>query len=65
MKKRLLLCFACAVMLFLIVISTDNDFIDHIPLVGVSDTNDISCYEEMTGDGDGLPEFDPESGTVS
>ncbi|XP_076225440.1 lactosylceramide 4-alpha-galactosyltransferase-like isoform X2 [Nomia melanderi] len=47
MKKRLLLCFVCAVLLFLIMISTDNDC-------------DINCYE-MASTSNSLPGFDPNS----
>ncbi|XP_076248960.1 lactosylceramide 4-alpha-galactosyltransferase-like [Calliopsis andreniformis] len=62
MKKRLALCFSCAIVLIFIVISTDNDFIEHIsPFVDENVLNDISCYEETNSRG--FPEFDPESET--
>ncbi|XP_078041740.1 lactosylceramide 4-alpha-galactosyltransferase-like [Augochlora pura] len=60
MKKRLVLCFLCAVMLFLIMISTDNDFIQHVPFVSFHDPGLINCYELPTTS-NSLPEFDPES----
>ncbi|XP_043248329.1 lactosylceramide 4-alpha-galactosyltransferase-like [Colletes gigas] len=58
MKKRLLLCFVCAVVLFLIVISSDSDFIQDLsPFVKVSD---ITCYEGENAP-NFLPRFDPDS----
>ncbi|KZC04750.1 PREDICTED: lactosylceramide 4-alpha-galactosyltransferase-like [Dufourea novaeangliae] len=61
MKKQLILCFLCAVILFLIMISIDNDFIQRIsPSTNSDDSSDVSCYE-VPNTSDGLPDFDPES----
>ncbi|XP_076170548.1 lactosylceramide 4-alpha-galactosyltransferase isoform X2 [Ptiloglossa arizonensis] len=61
MKKRLLLCFVCAIVLFLIVISTDNDFIQNVsPFAEPGDYDNITCYETEVG-ANALQEFDPES----
>lgn len=58
MKKKLILCFTCAVLLFILMISTDNDFVQRIsPFIGDREYSDITCYgEDSTGDG--LPYFD-------
>ncbi|KOC61541.1 Lactosylceramide 4-alpha-galactosyltransferase [Habropoda laboriosa] len=58
MKKRLVLCFLCAILLFILMISTDSDFIQHA--WPISDSNNIMCYEEASTPG-GLPDFDSES----
>ncbi|XP_076285843.1 lactosylceramide 4-alpha-galactosyltransferase-like [Lasioglossum baleicum] len=60
MKKRLVLCFACAVMLFLIMISTDNDFTQRLPFTNPQDSNVITCYD-FPSRSDSLPDFDPKS----
>ena len=62
MKKRLLLCFLCAIILFILMVSTDNDFIQHVSPIEIGDWNDITCYEEESAS-NGLPDFDPELGT--
>ncbi|XP_076649313.1 lactosylceramide 4-alpha-galactosyltransferase-like [Halictus rubicundus] len=60
MKKRLVLCFVCAVTLFLIMISTDNDFIESMPFVNLRDSSVITCYD-FPSTSNSLPDFDPES----
>ncbi|KAF3426284.1 hypothetical protein E2986_07236 [Frieseomelitta varia] len=59
MKKRLLLCFLCAIILFILMVSTDNDFIQHVSPFVIGEWNDITCYEEESAS-NGLPDFDPE-----
>ncbi|XP_006572148.1 lactosylceramide 4-alpha-galactosyltransferase isoform X2 [Apis mellifera] len=60
MKKRLLLCFFCAVIFFILMISTDNDFIQqHVsPLMSIVVWDDISCYNQPNMP-DSLLDFDP------
>ncbi|XP_070149584.1 lactosylceramide 4-alpha-galactosyltransferase-like isoform X3 [Polyergus mexicanus] len=61
MKKRLLWCgFAFAVVLLILMISTENNIIQRIPFLDVSTINDIRCYDE-TSSADGIYDFDPES----
>lgn len=63
MKKRFLLCFFCALTLFILMISIDNDFIYHTcQYANICEMDDITCYEETTASND-LPDFDPELGT--
>lgn len=58
MKKRLLLGFICAVILFILVITNDGDFTQIIvPLMISSKERDISCYIK-TSEANGLQEFD-------
>lgn len=58
MKKRLLLSFICAVILFILVISNDGDFSQIImPLMIPYKERDISCYVKPS-DVNGLEEFD-------
>ncbi|XP_017755212.1 PREDICTED: lactosylceramide 4-alpha-galactosyltransferase-like isoform X2 [Eufriesea mexicana] len=60
MKKRLLLYFLCALTLFILMISIDNDFIYHTcQYANICEMDDITCYEE-TSASNGLPDFDPE-----
>lgn len=65
MKKRLLLSFICAVILFIFVISNDGDFSQIIlPLMISRNERDISCYIK-TSDINGLQEFDASKGIVN
>ncbi|XP_033183907.1 lactosylceramide 4-alpha-galactosyltransferase-like isoform X1 [Bombus vancouverensis nearcticus] len=59
MKKRFVLGFLCTIVIFILMISTDNDFIQHISPFVIGVWNDITCYEEE-GAPDGLPDFDPQ-----
>ena len=62
MKKRLLLGFICAVILFIVVITRDDDFAQIIvPILGSFSERDINCYNEAS-DISGLQEFDPSRG---
>lgn len=64
MKKRLLLSFICAVILFILVISNDGDFSQIImPLMIPYKERDISCYVKPS-DVNGLEEFDATKGIV-
>lgn len=61
MKKRLLWCgFAFAVVLLILMISTENNIIQRIPFLDVSSINDIRCYDE-TSAADGIRDFEPET----
>ncbi|XP_053970922.1 lactosylceramide 4-alpha-galactosyltransferase-like [Hylaeus volcanicus] len=47
MKRRLILCVVCAIVLVVIVISTNGDFIQRVSLlVDLGDPNDVTCYYE-------------------
>lgn len=48
MKKRLILGFVCAVLLFIIMTSNDNTIVQKITDFIVTDSNDVSCYEVST-----------------
>ncbi|CAK9829402.1 Lactosylceramide 4-alpha-galactosyltransferase [Anthophora retusa] len=58
MRRRLGFCFLCAILLFILMISTVSDFIQYVSLLG--DSKNIMCYEEPSIPG-GLPDFNPES----
>lgn len=65
MKKRLLWCgFAFAVVLLILMISTENNIIQRIPFLDVSAINDIRCYDE-TSSADGIYDFNPESSKMA
>ena len=62
MKKRLLLGFICAIILFILVISNENDFAQVVvPFLGPYIGRDISCYTEKS-DINGFKEFDTSKG---
>lgn len=62
MKKRLLLGFICAVILFILVISKDDNFAQIVvPFLGPFSERDITCYNEAS-DINGLPEFEASRG---
>lgn len=49
MKKRLLWCgFAFAVVLLILMISTESNIIQRIPFLDVTTVNDIRCYDEVS-----------------
>ena len=54
------MCFVCAVILFILMISTDNDFIQHVSPFYPSSSNDITCYEGANS-ADNIPDFNPKS----
>lgn len=60
MRKRLLLYGLCVIVFFILMMFTDNNFIQHVSLlVDISNANDITCYEKPQAP-DSLPNFDPE-----
>lgn len=49
MKKRLLWCgFTFAVVLLILMISTESNIIQRIPFLDVTTVNDIRCYDEVS-----------------
>lgn len=61
MKKRLLWCgFTFAVVLLILMISTENNIIQRIPFFDMSTINNIKCYDEVSS-AEGIRDFDPES----
>lgn len=49
MKKRLLWCgFAFAVVLLILMISTESNIIQRIPFLDMMTVNDIRCYNEVS-----------------
>lgn len=60
MKKRLLLGFVCAVLLFILMISTDSDFVQRISPFADGNYHDITCYEEPNAS-ESLLEFSSQS----
>ncbi|XP_012254710.2 lactosylceramide 4-alpha-galactosyltransferase-like [Athalia rosae] len=61
MKKRLVLGFACAIFLFIIVMSSDTDIMQRLtPFLGYPQERDISCYEELPSNIDGIEELENE-----
>ncbi|XP_071639750.1 lactosylceramide 4-alpha-galactosyltransferase-like isoform X2 [Temnothorax longispinosus] len=61
MKKRLLWCgFAFAVVLLILMISTESNIIQRIPFLDVTTVNDIRCYDEVSTT-KGVHDFDLET----
>lgn len=61
MKKRLLWCgFTFAVVLLILMISTESNIIQRIPFLDVTTVNDIRCYDEVSTTKD-IHDFDSET----
>jgi len=61
MKKRLLWCgFTFAVVLLILMISTESNIIQRIPFLDVTTVNDIRCYSEIST-AKGIRDFDSET----
>lgn len=62
MKKRLLWCgFTFAVVLLILMISTESNIIQRIPFLDVTTVNDIRCYDEVSTKD--VHDFDSETST--
>lgn len=65
MKKRLLWCgFTFAVVLLILMISTENNIIQRIPFFDMSTINNIKCYDEVSS-AEGIRDFDAESSNMT
>ncbi|XP_018313109.1 uncharacterized protein [Mycetomoellerius zeteki] len=63
MKKRLLWCgFTFAVVLLILMISTESNIIQRIPFLDVTTINSIKCYDEVST-AKSIPDFDSETNT--
>lgn len=64
MKKRLLWCgFTFAVVLLILMISTESNIIQRIPFLDVTTVNDIRCYDEVSTTKSSL-DFDSETNYI-
>lgn len=65
MKKRLILGFVCAVLLFIVMTSNDGTttIVEKVKsFIDASDSNDVSCYEIAISDG--FPHFESDSENI-